>query len=196
MLEPVKIVNPYAVLIDLPKEVFKPRRTMGLLLNFIEAITFYHQHQRAQQADKETGEVFIETTPEDIEWAFKLLRETLFRKSDELSGACRSFYEWLKGWAKKEKQDKFFASDIRKQIRINPRTLNRYLQELTEYNRLKIAGGNKYKTGYKYELLPETVADLKTLIDKQIAEIIEKVKAAHQERTKPKRSRKKVSKSV
>jgi hypothetical protein len=114
VLEPVKIVNPYAMLINLPKEVFKPRRTMGLLLNFIEAITFYHQHQREQKADKETGEVFIETSPEDIQWAFKLLRETLFRKSDELSGACRSFYEWVKGWTKKHKQDKFFASDIRK----------------------------------------------------------------------------------
>lgn len=196
ILEPIKIINPYAMLINLPKEVFKPRRTMGLLLNFIEAVTWYHQYQRAQKADTETGELYIETAPEDIAWAFKLLRETLFRKSDELSGACRSFYEYLKTWitANKTGKDKrFFASEIRKQSRINPRTLNRYLQELTEYDRLMIAGGNKYKTGYQYTLNPlPKQENLWQAIDSQIIEIMENVEAAHQKQTeaKPTKSRK------
>jgi hypothetical protein len=200
ILEPIKIINPYAMLIDLPKEVFKPRRTMGLLLNFIEAVTYYHQFQREQKADEETGEVYIETEPQDIEWAFTLLRETLFRKSDELSGACRSFYEWLKVWEKQHKKGKdkrFFASEIRKHSRINPRTLNRYLQELTEYNRLMIAGGNKYKTGYQYTLNPSPEQEnLQEAIDSQIAEIMENVKAEHQKRTAPKTTRKRKSKAV
>ena len=34
VLRPVRIVNPYAPLIDLPKSVFKPRRTLPLLLSF------------------------------------------------------------------------------------------------------------------------------------------------------------------
>ena len=37
VLRPMKVVNPYAPLIALPAEVFKPRRTLGLLLSFIEA---------------------------------------------------------------------------------------------------------------------------------------------------------------
>lgn len=209
LLEPVKIINPYALLIDLPKEVFKPRRTMGLLLNFIEAITYYHQKQRAQQVEKETGEVFIETEPEDIEKAFELLRETLFRKSDELSGACRSFYEWLKTWTvshRKQLEEKvnkeeseetpndqetktgFYARDIRKSNRINPRTLNRYLNELSEYYYIQIIGGKKHKTGYQYELNAEAEKqNLQGEIDEQIQSILEKVKAAHQERTAPKK---------
>lgn len=199
VLKPVKVVNPYALVIDLPKEVFKPRRTMGLLLNFIEAITYYHQYQREQQADPETGEVYIETTPEDIEWAFELLRETLFRKSDELSGACRSFYEWLKTWvsdrAEKRKKGRkgkpgvqkpdtekstgFFGAEIRKDMRINPRTLQRYLRELNEYNRLQIVGGKKHGSGYQYELTPEPEHEnLPVLIDEQIARVLEAVKAA------------------
>ena len=172
-LEPIKIINPYAPLINLPKEVFKPRRTMGLLLNFIESITFYHQHQREQKADS-NGEVYIETSPEDVEWGFKLLRETLFRKSDELSGACRSFYEGLKSQLKKTKSDKFFAKDVRLQNRINPRTLNRHLHELVEYNHLEIVGGNKHKTGYQYQVKKE-VKDLQAAIDLQIAEIMKQV---------------------
>lgn len=98
VLEPLKVINPYAPLIELPEGVFKKRRALPMLLNFIEAISFYHQCQREQQADKDTGEIFIETHPKDIEWGFTLLADTLFRKSDELSGAVRDFYEWLQQW--------------------------------------------------------------------------------------------------
>lgn len=193
VLVPVKVVNPYALQINLPGEVFKPRRTLGLLLSFIEAITFYHQYQREKQYDTETGEEFIETTPEDIEWAFKLLRDVLFRKSDELSGACREFYEWLKAWATRTTADKFFGSDIRKENRINPRTLNRYLQELAEYGKLQITGGNKHKTGYQYQITDgKDYESLQNRIDRQISQVLEEVKQAAQERaSKP--AKKKVS---
>lgn len=40
VLQPVKIINPYAKYIELPEQVFKPRRTMALLLGFIEAVLF------------------------------------------------------------------------------------------------------------------------------------------------------------
>jgi hypothetical protein len=191
ILQPVSIINPFAMLIDLPKQVFKPRRTMGLLLNFIEAVTFYHQYKREQIVNKQSGEIFIKTDPEDIEIAFSLLRETLFRKSDELSGACRSFYEFLKNWVQKNnKQKGFYGADIRKGSRINPRTLNRYLKELTEYNRLLIVGGSKHKSGYQFELNKEPEKqNLQEVIDKQINSIIEKVKAANEkqnQKSKPK----------
>ncbi len=71
IMVPVNIVNPYAEYIELPGTVRNPRRTLPILLSFIEAITHYHQYQREELAD-ENGEVFIETTSEDIEWTFKL----------------------------------------------------------------------------------------------------------------------------
>lgn len=191
LLEPITIKNPYAELLELPESVFKPRRTMSLFLSFVEAITFYHQKQRALVVDKPTGEIFIETTPEDIKWAFKLLKETLFRKSDELSGACRQFYEGLKGWLSVEKREKFYASDIRKNRRINPRTLQRYLKELSEYNYLQITGGNKYKTGYEYTLSENAPTEnLMQFIDEHINRIMQQVKTLHavrQKAVKPKR---------
>jgi len=183
VLEPVKIINPYALLIELPKEIFKPRRTMGLLLNFIEAITYYHQYQREQLVSPTTGEVFIETEPQDIEIAFTLLKETLFRKSDELSGACRSFYQALK----RMKLEKFFAADIRQHSKINPRTLQRHLKELNDYNYLQIIGGNKYKTGYQYELNPTAEKiKLEHEINKQIKEILKKIEQQAKVRQKKK----------
>ncbi|MCP4459905.1 MAG: hypothetical protein GY816_18065, partial [Cytophagales bacterium] len=146
ILTKINIVNPFAELIQLPPSVRNPRRTLPLLLSFIEVITHYHQHQREELAD-ENGEVFIETIPEDIEWAFKLLRNVLFRKSDELSDACRKFYDYLRSL--KLNKEGFTTSKIREHRSIHPRTLNRYLNELTEFGRIRIIGGNKHKGGYK-----------------------------------------------
>jgi len=80
-------------------------------------------------------------------------------------------------------------------VRINPRTLNRYLQELTEYGRLKITGGNKYKTGYQYELQSEP-GNLQDAIDQQITGILDTVKEAHGHRSKSKSKRKSASKTA
>jgi hypothetical protein len=96
LLEPVKVVNPYAELLHIPPEVLKPRRTNAHYLQFIEAVTFYHQHQRAMIADQLTGEVYIETTLDDIAAANRLLKHVLLRKSDQLTGACRNHFESLK----------------------------------------------------------------------------------------------------
>lgn len=189
ILQPIKIINPYAIYIDLPQEVFKPRRTLPLLLSFIEAVTYYHQYQREELAD-ENGEVYIETTLEDIEWGFKLLRDVLFRKSDELSGACREFYEWLKRWSKEHQTTKFHGKALRSSHKIHPRTLNRYLHELTEFGRLQIIGGNKYQTGYEYELVPQHIVPLQDRIDQQIKAVLNKIQQVHLDRaTKVKRKK-------
>ena len=102
ILRPVKVVNPFAEYLNIPIEVLKPRRTNSHYLQFIEVITFYHQYQREQKTDKETGEIFIETTLEDIQEANKLLKETLLRKSDELTGACRNYLESVKSYLEQE----------------------------------------------------------------------------------------------
>jgi hypothetical protein len=186
VLQPLRVVNPYATLIELPQEMFKPRRTLPLLLSFIEAITFYHQHQRELKAEPSTAEVYIETTPQDIEWAFRLLKETLFRKSDELSGSLREFYEWLRSWAKEHHIEKFYGNDIRRHSRINPRTLQRYLSELTEFGRIAFIGGSKYKGGYQYSIDTEQPEEqLQANIDKQIRETLQKVAEAHSQRQEP-----------
>lgn len=151
-LQNVSIINPYATLINLPDEVAYPRKSLLLLLNFIEVITYFFQYQREQIVDEQTGEVFIKTHPTDIELAFKFLKNSLFRRADELSTSARGFYNWLEKYLNEAKTNKFTALDIRKAKTIHPRTLNRYLQELKLFSYIQVIGGNKNREGFIYKL--------------------------------------------
>lgn len=160
-LENVSVINPFAPLIELPEDVPHPRKTLLLLLDFIEIVTFFHQAQRAERINETTGEIYIETTPQDIELAFSLLKNSLLRKVDELSTSARGFYNWLQKFLLEAKTKQFTALDIRKTKQIHPRTLNRYLQELTLFNYVQITGGNKHRGGFIYKLT--NLNDLATL---------------------------------
>lgn len=174
VLQPVRVVNPYAQHITLPSEIFKPRRTMTLLLAFIEAVTFYHQYQRAQKKDG-SGQPYIETTVEDIKAALHLLKEVLFSKGDELAKATRNFLEQLKVLLAAEGKDSFTAREIRQQLRIAPGTLKRYLSELERYGYLK-GSGNRYRH-YEYTIIRmDEYEALKASIDSQLQAILAKIK--------------------
>ncbi len=151
VLRPIKVRNPFAELLKLPEYVFKPLRTNAHYLAVIETITFYHQYQREIKTDTETGERYIETTLEDIEWANNLLKDVLLAKSDELPRAVREFFESLKRWIKKGKKENFYAKEIREAFRMYPMKVNRYMFELESRGFIRKTGGNK-KTGFEYEI--------------------------------------------
>ncbi len=153
VLKPIKVRNPYAEYLIIPEHVFKPLRTNSHYLAFIETITFYHQYQREIKTDPLTGERYIETSLEDIEWANKLLKDVLLAKADELSGACRRFFENMKGWLKTNQKESFYKNEIRDAFRMNPNNLKYYLSQLLKYNYLKIVAGNRHKSGYEYEVV-------------------------------------------
>lgn len=174
VLQPIRVVNPYAQYITLPEQIFKPRRTMTLLLAFIEAVTFYYQYQREQKQDS-SGQRYIETTPSDIAASFHLLKEVLFSKGDELAKATRNFLEQLKVLLVREGKDSFAARDIRERLRIAPGTLKRYLSELERYGYLK-GNGNRYRH-YEYTIVrPEEYDTLKSSIDRHLQAILAKIK--------------------
>ena len=157
-LVPVTIRNPYAEKLQIPDEVFKPRRSNAHYLAFIEAVTFYHQYQREKQHDKDTGEEFIETTLEDIKEANGLMKEVLIRKSDPLNAACRKYLEWLKKWlnvsnlpAGKAGKTTFTNKEVRQAIRINPSNQKRYMIQLQDYDYVQKIQGEKGKT-HHYEI--------------------------------------------
>ena len=172
-LQPVKVINPYAPIIDLPDSFPKKRRALPILLNFIEAITFYHQYQRQQKADPDSGEVYIESTPEDVQHGYRYLQGVLLRRSDELSGAVRDFYENLRTVTENNGLLKFKVNDIRQHIKLTPRSIQQYVKELAEYGYLQVTGG-KQRTGYEYEHAP---ALSKTQLEQQIEAHTEKVMA-------------------
>ena len=156
LLQPLKVINPFAEYIHLPDAVFKPRRTNAHYLQFIEAITFYKQYQRRwinsntgeiiydpstaktpPNADLDLTQLFIETTIEDIEEANALLKNILIRKSDELQGAIRNYFEILKNHLHKENKNTFTNKDIQVSQRLSNTLIRRYNQLLIEQGYIK-----------------------------------------------------------
>jgi hypothetical protein len=179
-LQNVSVINPFATLINLPNEVACPRKSLLLLLNFIEVITYFFQYQREQKANKETGEVFTITHPNDIELAFKLLKNTIFKRADELSTAARNFYSWLVPFLTEAKTNQFTQLDIRKEKAIHPRTLARHLQELVLFSYIQVCGGNKHRGGFIYKLTGFDKANgIQCSIEKDLQTTMQKIWEAY-----------------
>lgn len=153
LVKDIKVINPYALHLRIPDNVFKKLRTNMHYLKLIEIITFYHQQQRPIKKGTD-GTRYIETTPEDIYWANELVKEVLLKKSDELNGELRGFFEQLKGHVKAGSKDPnatFFAKDIRKTYRMHPMQLMRYLVQLERRGYIKQVSSNR-KTGFEYQV--------------------------------------------
>jgi hypothetical protein len=149
VLKSIKIINPYAEYLHIPNEVFKPRRTNAHYLGFIEAVTFYHQYQRTEEVNKETGEVYINSTLEDIEIANSLIKEILLRKSDELNKATRTYFEYLKAWLKSEEKQSFVLAEARKALNVSHGSQKRYMSILIDNHFIK---KEKTKEGFVYTI--------------------------------------------
>jgi hypothetical protein len=205
LLRSIKIINPYAEYLQLPKEVFKPRRTNAHYLGFIEAITFYHQYQRdwinittgeiiysatsssnpPPSGELEgAGEIYIETTIEDIEEANKLIKEILLRKSDELSGACRNYFEKVKHWLQTANKTAFTNYEARMALRENHSNQKRFMIQLIRGMFVKkIETHTKSKT-YTYEIISsEEYKQLQNRIGSVLDTMLHELKTVHQFKT-------------
>ena len=152
VLHPITVINPFAELLKIPAEVFKKRRTNAHYLAFIEVITFFKQYEREQKVDTETGEVYIETTIEDIAEANVLMKEILLRKSDELNGATRNYFEELKQHLITSNQNSFTGTSIRNQLRIPISSVKRYHAALMDAGLIKKISSRNSKA-YHYEII-------------------------------------------
>jgi hypothetical protein len=108
------------------------------------------QHQREKKKDS-NGNIYIETTLEDVALANALSKESLLRKSDELSGAVRSFFENLKETVQQSGNDTFLAKDTRSRLRMHPMKFSRYINELRNRGYVKKVSG-KEKGSYEYKI--------------------------------------------
>lgn len=175
MLQPVQIRNPFAEFLKIPDDVFKPRRTNAHYLAFVELITYYHQFQREKKYDTETGEEYIEATLEDIAEANKLMKEILLRKSDELNGATRSYFENLKTWLAQENRTTYTNQEAKRILRLPTSTIKRYQLYLYQSGYIRVAQGKKHK-GYEYEIVSyEEYMKLQNHIATVMDEILERL---------------------
>ncbi len=195
VLQPITVRNRFAEQLIIPKEVFKPRRSNAHYIAFIEAITFYKQYQRPHLVDPSTGEVFIETTLEDIAEANELMKNILLKKSDELGYATRNYFEQLKEYLKqrdavlspsgvpegKERSSGrglFINSAVRKIFREHPSKQKRFMIELQQYGYIKKVEGNK-KKGFLYEIVsPEEYHQLQQRIHTALDTVLQQLQGA------------------
>lgn len=152
-LKPVAVVNRYATMLSLPKEVKKIRRTFGIYLGVIEVIAYVHQFQREVKKTSE-GKPYVEVKPEDVKWANKLLKEVLFRKTDELSDGLRRFFKQLKIYTQDNTLESFTGKQIRIALQVPHGTQKRYFKKLTELGYLKVNQGSRYK-GFEYTVVED-----------------------------------------
>jgi ABC-type dipeptide/oligopeptide/nickel transport system ATPase component len=176
ILQPITVINPYAEQLKIPAEVFKKRRTNAHYIAFIELVTFYNQYQREQKVDEETGEVYIETTLEDIEEANKLMKEILLRKSDELNGATRNYFEELKVFLSGVKQSTFTNTSIRNQLRVPLSSVKRYHAALLSAGYIKQTDSRQTKS-YHFEIIStQEYIQLQNSIHTALDEALERIK--------------------
>ncbi len=175
VLQPITVINPFAELLKIPTQVFKKRRTNAHYLAFIEVITFFKQYEREQQVDESTGEIFIETTIEDIAEANELLKQILLRKSDELNGATRNYFEELKQHLLKSNQSSFTSTSIRNQLRIPISSIKRYHVSLMDAGLIKKIESRNTKA-YHYEIISkEEYLQLQNSIGTALDEALQKI---------------------
>jgi ABC-type dipeptide/oligopeptide/nickel transport system ATPase component len=177
ILQPITVKNPYAEALIIPKEVFKQRRTNAHYIAFIEAITFYKQYQREHITDKETGEIYIETTLEDIAEANSMMKSILLKKSDELGFATRKYFERLKEYLLKNKLKTFTNKEAREALKENPNTQRMYMAELQQYGLVRKKDGDK-KKGFVYEVVSyEEYNQLQSRISTALDEVLKGLQA-------------------
>jgi len=162
LLDNIKVVNPYAEYLQLPKEILKPRRTNAHYLQFIEVVTYYSQYQRERKVDESTGEEYIETTMEDIRNANELLKGILLRKSDLLTGNSRNQLEKFKNTLENPGQT-FTNLQLRYNLKVTKTTAQRYLNQWQETGLIKKIHNKETQT-YYYQLTDEN--DYKNLENK------------------------------
>jgi len=152
-LHPMEVVIPFAESLDLPPHVFKKLRTKSHYLTLVKSLTLWNQRNRKKTQDEE-GNPCLLSEVDDVRWANHLCRESLLRKSDELSGKTRNFFEHLKeSQTMDNKQNPLFrAVEIRSRFRLHPMQLKRYLDEL-ESRGLVRCKSRSQKTGNEYEIL-------------------------------------------
>ena len=80
------------------------------------------------------------------------MKEVLLRKSDELSGACRYYFERLKTWMKEESKTAFTNSQARTALKENHSNQKRYMIQLQQMGLIRKGKGDK-KKGFYYEVV-------------------------------------------
>jgi hypothetical protein len=161
LLKEVRVVNPYACLLEFPADWLRTRRDHLRFLNLIEAITFLYQHQREVKITDQDQE-YSESTLEDYRTAYDLAKEVLGESFTELKKPQRELLEKIEALLKQEDQEAINRRQIREYTGLGDHRLRDLLSELVNLEYLWIMEGKQGKS-YRYQLAERCVSTEKIL---------------------------------
>ncbi len=162
LLEPLRVVNPYAPQLDFLDVQARTRRDHEKYLTLIDAITFLHQHQRERGEDSRIGR-YVVTSLRDIELANILAVEVLGRCLDELPPQTRRLLLELEELVEKQCQElstsrtdfRFTRRFVREALGWGDTQLRVHLLRLVELEYLLVHNGSRGRS-FVYEFACET----------------------------------------
>lgn len=167
LLQPIRVINPFADLLTFNSKSLRARRDHMKYLNLILVITFLFQYQRPRLTVDYGGEQeeYIEVTLDDIEKANEIAVEVLGRSLDELSPSSRKLLNLIRKMAdqktetkteEREPEDKeqihFTRRDIREYSGWSDFQVKTHIKQLVELEYIYSLTGRKGKE-YVYELI-------------------------------------------
>ncbi|MEM9446605.1 MAG: hypothetical protein AAGA18_14775 [Verrucomicrobiota bacterium] len=162
LLQPIKVVNPYEPLLEIPQDKLSLRRDNPKYLNLNLAITFLHQFQRQKKSHPEIGE-YIETTLADIELANRLAARIF--QVDELSGPSKVLLQYITDYVANQAKEKettqdnirFTRRELREELGWSEYQLRTHIKQLTDLEYLIRLHGKQGQL-YSYKLIGKTVS--------------------------------------
>ena len=149
VLEPCRVVNPYASKVQLPPKAQKLRRLNQLYQDFVSQVVWWHQYQRKKDAK---GRIIA--TPSDLQAAAALMFDSIVLKVDELDGSLRQFFENLKVYVQKQGGEEYTFSrlEIRRALCLSKTVQHRFFKELEGLEYIRLQGGYANR-GYHYKIV-------------------------------------------
>jgi len=164
VLQPVRVVIPYAEHLTFPAASVRTRRDHERFLSLIEAVAFLHQFQRVTRTASHKGKEvkYIEASVEDYAIAYQLALRVLWVSLDELSRWARELVESCRRQVEDGRvhHPELTADDFhwtRRQLRERlgwpDKRLRACLDELVSLEYMQVLDGSKGKT-FVYRLNP------------------------------------------
>ena len=154
LLEPKKIVNPWIEQLDIQKFFNNDVKKIKQFMQITNLITMLHQFQLIPKRNKE---LYYEVEPEHMLMALDLFKELWITEYDELYYQVEYTFKQIKNHLVKNfpndyQEGVFTEKELIPALKVSPPTINRHVNKLLQYNRLKRVAGNN-RTGYYYTVV-------------------------------------------
>lgn len=153
LLEPYRIVNPFATFLDFPSRLMRARRDHERFLDLIACVAHLRQYQKeVKQVGGEEGKEpvsYIECDIEDYRIAYRIMVGVLPTTLSNFPASAQDFYEqFRKVIRNKAAEDglepvevSVTQRELRERTGVSHDTIKRSLRKLIEYEYLRFAGG-------------------------------------------------------